>query len=210
MIGAHDTFTYLKTNNTWAKLFPVFWRCQEKTIDELYKKGVRCFDVRVIHENADGFNWWRIGHGIATLEQRFVNLNNICIYFKKEYPGAIIRIILESGFTEEAIARFKKEVEKVKKSHKDIIWTINIKKPWEELYRGKVFNSENDYCCHLFNWNLEKSIWENFKSFDMSSWSIKSWAKSHNPKEITKKMIEDKDNLYFMDYVDIYPEIKEN
>jgi hypothetical protein len=88
-----------------------------------------------------------------------------------------------------------------------MLWTITIKKPWEDLYVFRQFIYK-EYCCHLFNWNLEKSILENFKSFDMSSWSIKSWAKAHNPKEITKEMIEDKDTLYFMDYIGIYPKIK--
>ena len=207
MIGAHDTFTYLKTTNFFAKTFPAFWRCQEKTVEELYNMGVRVFDVRVINESKDGFNWWRIGHGIATLEQRFVNLNNICIYFKQEYPGSIIRIVLESGFDEGSLERFKKEAKSISKKYADMLWTITIKKPWEDLYVFRQFIYK-EYCCHLFNWNLEKSILENFKSFDMSSWSIKSWAKAHNPKEITKEMIEDKDTLYFMDYIGIYPEIK--
>ena len=177
MIGSHDTFTYLKTTNVLAKIFTMFWRCQEKSIHDQYKAGARLFDIRVIYEKIEDKEWWRIGHGLATVDQCFVNLNNICVYFKKRSYSAVLTHII-------------------------------IKHPWTVLHTTKnTFKEEHDYCCHLFNWDTDKSIMENIKQFDISSWSIKSWAKKHNPKEITKEMIEDKDILYFMDYIDVYPEI---
>lgn len=209
MLGSHDTFTYLKTSNILGKMFPLFWRCQEKTVQDQYKAGVRLFDIRVIYEKIEDKEWWRIGHGLAKVDQCFVNLNNICVYFKKEFPGSLIRIVLESGCDDEYIVeKFKNEAKKAVKSYSAVLTQIIIKRPWTVLHTTKnTFKETHDYCCHLFNWNVDKSIAENLKTFDMSSWSIKSWAKKHNPKEITKEMIEDKDVLYFMDYVDIYPEI---
>ena len=206
MLGSHDTFTYLKTSNIIAKASTAFWRCQEKSIQDQYKFGVRLFDVRVINEDKNEFSWWRIGHGFAKVEQRFVNLKNICIYFQKEFPGSIIRICLESGCSDEKIVeQFKKEAADVFENYKDMIYTINIKKPWVDLYVGKRFKKTEYYACHLFNWNLEKSILENLKTFDMSAGSIKSWAKKHNPDKITKEMKDDPDTLYFLDYVGVYP-----
>lgn len=208
MLGSHDTFTYLKTNNILAKTFTLWWRCQEHTIQEQYKMGVRVFDLRVIHESSDGFNWWRIGHGFATLEQRFVNLTNICTFFKKEFPGSILRICLESGCdNEEIVNRFKKESEKVVKRYSTMLWCIVIKKPWQTLYTFKSFKKIVEPYCHLFNWNTEKDIMYNLKQFDISAWNLKTWAKSHNPEEITQEMIDDPDTLYFLDYIGTYPQI---
>ena len=208
MIGSHDTFTYLKTNNILAKACALFWRCQEKTIHEQYKAGIRVFDIRVsLEKDKADFYWWRIGHGFVEVEQRFVNLKNICIYFKKEFKNSIIRIILEKDFNERSIERFKEEANVVIEEFSDMIWGIYIKKPWTELYNSGKFKVVNDYCCHLFNWNLERSILDNLKEFDISSWNIKSWAKKHNPPKITKKMKDDKETLYFMDYAGIYPEL---
>lgn len=209
MIGSHDTFTYLKTNNILAKMFTMFWRCQEKSIQDQYKAGVRLFDIRVMYEKIEDKEWWRVGHGLAKVDQCFVNLNNICSYFKKEFPGSLIRIILESGCDDEYIVkRFETHAKKAVKSYSSILTQIIIKHPWKVLHTLNTFKEEHDYCCHLFNWDIDKSIIDNIKQFDISSWSIKSWAKKHNPSEITKEMIEDKDKLYFMDYVDIYPTIK--
>ena len=77
-----------------------------------------------------------------------------------------------------------------------------IKSPWTVLYQGKDFKVINDYCCRLFNWNVNRSLWENIKHFDFKLYSIKSWAKKHNP-TVTQEMKDDPDKLYFMDYVNI-------
>lgn len=208
MLGSHDSFTYLKTGNILIDAASRFWRCQEKTIDEQYKCGVRVFDVRVIDSNEDGFVWWRVGHGLAKVKQRFINLENICLYFKQQYPEAIIRIILESGGNNESIVeRFKNESETILNKYKEIIWEIVIKKPWIYIYQSGMFKSIDDVTCKLFNWNLSESIWDNLKHFEITSSSIKAWAKKHNPTKITKKMKEDKKTLYFMDYVGTYPKL---
>jgi hypothetical protein len=55
----------------------------------------------------------------------------------------------------------------------------------------------------LFNWDVDASLSQNIKNFSLQASSIKKWAKNHNP-EITQEMIDDKDTLYFMDYVNLH------
>lgn len=43
MLGSHNTFSYLPTNNLLRK----WGRCQEVSYIEQYNQGVRCYDVRV-------------------------------------------------------------------------------------------------------------------------------------------------------------------
>lgn len=214
MLGSHDTYTYLKANNILANAVSSFWRCQTLTIDEQYKIGARVFDVRVIHEEKDGMLWWRIGHGFAELQQRFPNLQSICLYFKEQYPGSVIRLVLEKNCTdEEAKSRFITEAEKIKKKFSSMIWCVCIKKPWTEIWRGtglKTVKKTEDLICHLFNWDGGQTIAYNLKhinNLDLSITSIKKWAQKHNPKEITQEMIDDPTTLYIMDYLGVYPKM---
>lgn len=200
MIGAHDTYTYMKATNWFIELFSYFWRCQKKDIDELYQLDVRCFDIRVIREN----NYWVVGHGKAKVNKTFNTLEEICKYFKTNYKNSIIRIILESDGNNKSIVKvFKEECNKIINNYDKMLWSIYIKNPWTCIYKNKKEYQTIDYCCHLFNWNLGKSFIENIKNFDFSSRSIKTWAKNHNPK-ITQEMIENENIIYLMDYIGIY------
>lgn len=201
MIGSHDSFTYLKATSKVVELFSRFWRCQDKTIKEQYDAGVRCFDVRIFADSLEGKFVWGVGHGLAEVNQQFVNLTAILSFFKKQYEGSIVRIVLEKG-DNNAVEKFKSQTNTILKGkNKDIIWELVIKDNWEVLYRSDKFVC-NDYCCHLFNWDPTKGVWENLKHIDLSASSIKSYAKNNNP-TITQQMINDRDIIYFMDYVGI-------
>ena len=206
MLGSHDSFTYMVARNGIVDTFTSFWRCQEKTIKEQYDLGVRMFDIRVNKDIQNGKFTWQVSHGLAKFNQNFVSLNAIGSYFKKQYPDSYFRVVLESGSDdEETVTKFKEQAKKLMTSYKAMVWQVVIKLPWTVLYRGKDFKEVNDYCCHLFNWNVDHDIWWNIKHFnelDFSAYSIKAWAKKHNP-TVTQEMKDDPDKLYFMDYVNI-------
>ena len=204
MIGSHNSFSYLNAKNRLINLFPSLWRCQTLTIKDQYDFGVRLFDIRVNKDIQEEKFTWQVSHGLAKFNQNFATLNAICSYFKKQYPEAVIRIILESDCdNKEIVDKFTEQGKKAIKSYKDIIWTITLKNPWTNLQIGRNFKECKDYACHLFNWDPSKSFWYNIKHLDLSAGSIKKWAKKHNPK-ITKEMMEDENIIYFMDYAGIY------
>ena len=192
MIGSHNSFTYLKSTNALYNRFPIAWRCQYKTIQEQYNDGVRFFDVRVKLEKKANRNMWRCAHGAVNLQQMFVSLKNIFIYFKQMLPGSYFRLILEDN---KGIEEFKKEIQPfIDKPAKECLF-ICIKKDWEILYNN-LPPVLNDYCYIPFVSN--KSTWQNLK--DMEWTTIKKYADKHNP-PISKAMIEDPNVIYFMDYI---------
>ena len=193
MICAHNSFTFLKSNPI-AELFSCFWRCQSKSISELYYDyDVRCFDIRVIISKD---NTWVITHGLVSFDINFKTLGEICEYFKKYYSYSYIRILLENN--DDFISNYKFTFETNEIIHKyDNVFSVCIKNPWKVLYEKFEII---DCCCHLFNWNLGLNFWQNLKQFDITSWSVKRWAKKHSPK-ITEDMINDKNKVYLIDYV---------
>lgn len=201
MIGAHDTYTYLKSTNWFINMFSLFWKCQIKSIEELYQLGVRVFDIRVIRTKD---NKWQCGHGLAKVNRYFDDLDDICRYFKINFKNSYIRIILESGGNKEEIINiFKDEAKSIINKYDKTLWQIYIKSPWTKLYNQEKIKCV-DYCCHLFNWNLDLTFKENLKRINLKAWNIKSWAKHNNPK-ITKEMIDDPNIIHLIDYVGVYP-----
>lgn len=204
MIGTHDSYTYQKSKNFFAKFISIFWRTQKLTIQEQYNIGVRVFDVRV-YRTKD--NKWGTAHGFVHFDESFESLSKICEYFGHNFPGAYIRIYLEDKVknNEEIKTLFLKEAELAFKSYEFMLWEIGTHFPWITYYRNSNFKFKLiEYCCHLFGWNTDKGFWYNIKNIDWSSFSIPSYAKKHNQK-ITQEMIDDKSTLYFYDYVGIYP-----
>lgn len=206
MIASHDTFTYDKPRNPVMNLLKIFWRCQKLDIKKQYELGVRIFDVRVSRYNGK----WSAAHGIYKAKNiQFDTLSDICKYFKTEFPGSMIRIYLEdntsNGKNKDILDLYLKEGTFVVIDYKDMIWEYGTHKPWDTYYKNDKlpFTDIKEYYCHLFNWDLDKSIWYNITHFDWSSWSLPLYAKKHNPK-ITKELINDT-TMHIMDYVGIYP-----
>lgn len=203
MIVSHDSYTYQKPKNILLRPFVCFWRAQKLNIDEQYKLGVRVFDIRIYRNK----NKWGTAHGLAHFNESFNSLVDLCDYFKNTYEGSIIRIILEDNVNNNQKLNniFLAEAEYIFEHYKDMIWEIGTHHPWKIYFKNDQlpFDYIEDNCCHLFNWDTDKSISYNIKRFDCSSWSLPAWAKKHNVK-ITQEMIDDNIGHMF-DYIGIYP-----
>ena len=200
MIASHDTYTFEKPKNFLMYLIRSFWKCQKKNIQEQYEAGVRIFDVRV-HSEKDH---WRVAHGITKFQTTFNTIEDIYVWFKENCPKSIIRIYLEdSKPSDEILKRFLTQAEESFNAHKNITWEIGTHHPWKTYFRYRKFTIV-EYYCHLFRWDPDLSFWHNITHLDWSSWSIKYFAKKHNP-EITQEMIDDTKTMHIMDYVGVYP-----
>lgn len=189
MIGSHNSYTFLKSTNGYNKLSK-YWKCQTKTIEEQLEVGVRFFDIRVKEEVKNQRRMWRVCHGAAELDKVFSSITTLCTYFTK--LGVKFRLILEKGDS----TFFKTEIEKNLDKYKNNITQVVIKKDWQVLYEDWKGIYINFYTFNL--WNKDWSLLKNIKHFLSST--IKNWAAEHNP-AITKEMIDDEKELYFMDYV---------
>ena len=190
MLGTHDSFTYFKANSWAVNLISKYWRCQEKSITEQYKLGVRFFDVRIKRDTQQGKKVWRCCHGLAEFPKIFMSIDAICNYFTYTLKDCKFRIWLEKGsekdwddFITEALDakdKFEGFVQAVRKSGEVI------------LFQKPTYLPIKYYAAPMEKFgNIVKGIYTN---------PIKSWAKKHNP-VITQEMIDDPDVVYFMDYV---------
>lgn len=190
MIGSHDTYTYLPAKNGIINTFSEFWRCQNKTVTEQYKAGVRFFDVRVKREKTeDGRHIWRCCHGLAEFDKTFSTLKSICVYFTSTLKGSKIRLVLEKGDDEDKRI-FKDEIMPLTNKY-DCIDSVAYKIPWKTIYtnpKSVRIKFDNTY----EEWDFINIVKEIFSS------PIKNNAKEKNPK-ITQEMIDEPD-LYFLDY----------
>ena len=211
MIGSHNTFTYFKSTNFFTEMFSKFWRSQDLSIEDQYNNGVRFFDIRILKNKKPGLlkklfskgnniQYWTIGHGKSEFKVnkmfRFNNIGSICEYIESNFPDAYYRIFFEHG-TYADKQEFKNEIIGLEMKYFNLRG-YGIVKPWINLHHnlpGKLI----EYNCKLFNWYPEKSIWENIKHFKLS-YTPKRWAKECN-KNITQDMIDNKDYIYFFDYI---------
>ena len=184
----------------------MFWKCQKLDIKKQYEQGARVFDVRIYRYK----NKWYTAHGFAKFtDVKFNSLIDMCEYFKNELPNSYIRIYLEDNVkdneNEDIKELFLYEAKRAFELYKDIIWEIGTHFPWHTYYINENFTPLiKEYYCHLFNWNTDKSIKDNIKQIDWSSWSLPYYAKKHNP-VITKEMIDDPNVMHIIDYIGIYP-----
>lgn len=151
MIGAHDTMTYLKSTSFLFNNTKKYWKTQAFSIDQLYKWGVRMFDIRVIR----GIGRWRAAHGSVALKYTWKHLEDICKMFVKKYPKAIYRIVLDRG-TKYAQKKFIKEGKNLSKKYTQC-WRVDIRsrKDW----MGSVDN--NNELLKLMGYKFaDKATWQ--------------------------------------------------
>ena len=207
MIGAHNVFTFIKSN-IFMELFSFLWRCQNKSITTLYNDyNVRFFDIRISLKKFKKNYMWVPAHGLVKLKDKtFFNLESLFLYMKMYFPDAQYRLILEKCSKKNKTEFYKqlepwltKNGQKLKEHNYLCSW-IGIKKPWKNIYKNtKIYPHIEDYACHLFNLNPDKSLYENIKNFNIK-YTIKKWSSTHNP-ILTEEQIQDNKICYFMDYI---------
>lgn len=206
MIGSHDTFTYLPST-CWAfNHAKRWWKCQCNTINEQYAFGIRFFDIRVARHNGK----WHFAHGLVTLKSNIDSIRGICSYMQKAFPEAIYRIVLERGDATDEL-RFIQETNSLYKEFPNL-WRVDIKR--EKVWMGKYGNN-NEYLYHkgykfakVNTW--EKPAYELHGTLTKNNWykmNLRKEAKKINSnllffqdKEGLIRMMESKNELYFLDY----------
>lgn len=111
MLGSHNSFSYLKPEKWWMRIFNPWAKCQSKTLEEQYRAGVRVFDIRVRWKD-DRFylvhNLMTYKCSLLTIIQELDGLDNIkvrvCLDMRKEPPTKEIE--------EEILSKFKAFVDR--------------------------------------------------------------------------------------------------
>lgn len=146
-IATHNSCTG-ERGYSWTKLFTLFSRCQNKTIEEQYKAGVRYFDVRVKLTDRG----WVGAHGLwqskKTIDSILQELNSLIIdkedcYVSITYEGEGSKHLLER-----AVNRWREEYYNI-----TFVYIASKKPKWT-----------------IFKTYKHISIEQCYKKLDFSSW----------------------------------------
>ena len=138
ILGSHNTMTYLRPSNWWLWLgHKIVAQCQNKTIEEQFEKGIRCFDLRVYYDkNYDKFFF---SHGMIRYDKKYdihSVVKTINTLARKNKSNVYIRLILEHCENEYYAIKFVslcKYLVSRKYKYIDFIGG-NRKGDWKQLY----------------------------------------------------------------------------
>lgn len=202
MIGSHNSMSYLPPKRWFWRLFTPLWRCQDKTIEEQIKAGVRFFDIRVVWDRK--LDCWQFAHGLVRFgwkkgDPLSVGLELVLTLL--EAYGCLYRIVLERG-TEFDEARFRNWFGSSNGaaiwwgSHPHCISAI-IKRGWKCVRLNAYYYDRLHLADRSFvPFHSDKPWWRQL------SWRMlctpRLWAKTHNTVQDGWK--EDNDTVYYYDF----------
>lgn len=202
MIGSHNSMSYLPPKHWFWRLFTPFWRCQNKTIEEQIKAGVKLFDIRVVWDRK--LDSWQFAHGLVQFgwkkgDPLSVGLEPTLTLL--EAHGCLYRIVLERG-SEYDEERFKSwfgfGADIWWKSHPHCISAIR-KRGWKSV-RSRRFDyayKNMQLADHSFvPFHSDRPWWKQL------SWKMfctpRLWAKRHNT--VQQGWEEDRDTVHLYDF----------
>lgn len=152
LLAAHNAGTGEKPYNFFAKIGKPIYKCQNKSIEELCKAGVRLFDLRVKYVNDRLY----IAHGLALLDKTLYGaIRDIydntpegeISYIMVTYEGTL-PLELSNSFKYDIISILDEFISKCK------LYQIAIKKPeWKVLLSNKYdFNGFNADYIKIVGW----------------------------------------------------------
>lgn len=195
MIGNHNTFSYLPCMKWWMKLLSPWHRCQSKS--DLCAENCNYFDVRVTWYNK---HWCFCHNKMIYKATDVVRLITSRIQLSSYLNEPIyIRLILDirkkPRNSKEIIYEFNNLIEMLKSNyyisqHPEALDEIRIFWDWQHPIKESAFNIIEDHVSVKGKW------WEYLLG-------TKYYAKKHNNVYQSKEYIDDKNNVYLIDYTDI-------
>ena len=201
MIGSHNSMSYLPPKRWYWRLFTPFWRCQDKTIEEQIKAGVKFFDLRVVWDRK--LDCWQFAHGLVQFgwkkgDPLSVGLEPTLTLL--ETHGCLYRIVLERG-TEYDEIRFRNWF--VHSNGAETWWenhphctAVIIKRGWY-IVRVSVCGYSLRFADHSFvPFRSDRPWWRQL------SWRMfctpRLWAKRHNT--VKKGWKKNRNTVHFYDF----------
>ena len=139
MIASHNTFTYMRPIQWWARLLTWSARCQKKSFTQQLAEGIRLIDIRVRHAAKDG---WYVSHGLT----RYCRLERALDL--AEVTDLPVRLLVEGKYDEYVL--------------NDLLVTIGLsgvtvyecrdKRTWEQLIPGIPSLDVEQYVGSMQSW----------------------------------------------------------
>ena len=184
MLGSHNSFSYLKPEKWWMRIFNPWAKCQSKTLEEQYEAGVRVFDIRVRWKDDKFF----LVHNLMTYRDdpftiihdldKFDDIKvRVCLDMRKEPPTKELE--------EKILNEFKKSVKKFQLGVIDCIIFWN----WKHLESSPEYTWIDKYG------SVAKGLW---KYLPPKVWA---WFYNDNVRFNHLKEIKGKGSIVLMDFV---------
>lgn len=139
MIASHNTLTYMRPIQWWARLLTWSARCQKKSFTQQLAEDIRLIDIRVRHVAKDG---WYVSHGLT----RYCRLEYALDL--AEASGLPVRLLIEGKYDEDLL--------------NDLFITIGLsgvtvyecrdKRTWEQLIPGIPSLDVEQYVGSMQSW----------------------------------------------------------
>lgn len=190
ILGSHNSWSYLKPQKWWLRPFAFMAKCQSVDIKTQYEKyGVRCFDLRILHDSkgdfyiAHGFMKYNYGYQELMWDLQWLDNKGDC------YVRVLNEARRKSQYTEANKALFVSFCDTATNKFPNIKWWCG----------RNLYNWEFDY-----NFPLEPSCCERYASVTrprlIDDWWPWLYARVHN-REI--RAAGTTDNILLIDYVNI-------
>lgn len=122
ILASHNSFTYLEPISALAKIVLPFSRCQEVSIEQQYKLGVRMFDLRLKSKHQLVY----VAHGLVGFDIITTELKALISYLDhKSTPQdpVYIRVLLENTHpSNQEVYRFVRYCEMLERTFKRVIF----------------------------------------------------------------------------------------
>ena len=141
--------SYLHESRWWMRFLEPFGRCQEKSVEQQYREGVRYFDLRVKFDK-DGKPYFC--HGLTKYKlpafydvEHVLRFLNTCAYDDEE--KVYVRLLLES-FRSSERELFEQWANKQRESFRHLSFRFGYKHPWT-LWGGNDWPGFNEVAKHF-------------------------------------------------------------
>lgn len=154
------------THNSCAKNCNFIAKCQNKTIADQLRLGVRFLDIRCRHID-DRFD---LHHGIAYLGLDFDSIQTSCLEFLSSNPSETVAMIISTEFKAKGNKCNFEEIF-IKYANKyPGLWYMNERVPTLKEARGKIVLLRR-FASQYLPLGIDMSGWRNSKTFHMKNHS---------------------------------------
>lgn len=130
-LATHNTMTYLKPKQWWARIFPFFAKCQSVDYRMQHVLGAKGFDLRIFWDKEGNIEF---RHGLYRYPAD--NLYEVLDYARDN--GIIVRVLFELRDYNE---KFVKNAEELKRKFMQFCSDIERKYPTIQFYGGNATGS---------------------------------------------------------------------
>lgn len=196
MIGSHNSFSFANSLHNYEKIKADKLKCQNCDIKTQYDKyNIRFFDIHICNSTNNSYIMiqnvkisnklykYSVCNTGIELTINFYDIKHLIKYMRENAPNALYRIIFDDKDTSLFLAEISNITSDYLKQTNCIM--IAILNKWNVLYYN-----DNKYPNETYDYTLKEI------SFNTS---IEKWSKMNNP-IFTKKEINDKNNLYIIDF----------